>query len=75
LRSSSGLTTYDFISTGVDMCNKLQIWGREVFFMEEYMELGVPCLWIFNCKQRAITGEDMAWTEVGYNKALQQLQR
>jgi len=39
--------------------------------MEEYVELGIPCLWIFHCRQEVISEKYMTWTEVEYNTVLQ----
>ena len=46
---------------------------RGGFFKDEYVELGKPCLWIFDCRRGGSGGEDEEWSHDDYNKVFHQV--
>jgi len=50
--------------------NSVNMRCRGGFFEEEYVELGKPCLWVFDCRRGGSEGEDEVWSEDDYGKAL-----
>jgi hypothetical protein len=61
-------------SIGGNDANRLPIRCTGGFFVDEFVEIGEPCLWIFDYMRDATRGDDVPWT-VEYGKVLQQLQR
>jgi hypothetical protein len=55
--------------------DRLPIRYRGGFFEDELMEIGEPCLWIFDCRRGATEGDDVLWAALEYGKVLQQLRR
>ena len=45
---------------GGDILRRLPVRGMGGFFTDYHMELGEPCLWIFDCKRGDGEGEDKA---------------
>jgi hypothetical protein len=39
------------------------------------VEIGQPCLWVFDCRRGTIGGEDVCWTEVEYNNVMQHVKK
>jgi hypothetical protein len=48
---------------------------RGGFFENEFVEIGEPCLWIFEYRRGGTRGDDVPWAALEYGKVLQQLQR
>jgi hypothetical protein len=49
---------------------RLPIRCRGGFFEDEFVEIGKPCLWIFDCKWDATGGDDVSWVALEYGKVL-----
>lgn len=62
-------------TTGGDDANRIPIRCRGGFFEKECVELGEPCLWIFDCRRNAIASDEAVWSEEEYKTVLRQLQR
>jgi hypothetical protein len=46
-------------ATGGNDMGQLPIRCRGGFFEDEFVEIGEPCLWIFDCRQGATEGDDV----------------
>ena len=62
-------------STGGSSEGRLPIRCREGIFQGDGVEIGEPCLWVFDCKRGTIGGEDVCWTEVEYGNVMQQMKK
>ena len=60
---------------GGDVSRRLPVRGMGGFFSDHHMELGEPCLWIFDCRRGNGEGKDKAWEDVDYTNAMEWLQR
>ena len=54
---------------------RLPICCRRGIFQGDDMEIGQPCLWVFDCKRSIIGGEDVCWTEIEYGNVMQQVKK
>ena len=54
---------------------RLPIHYRGGVFQGDAVEIGQPCLWIFDCRQGTTREEDVCWTEVEYGNVMQQVKK
>jgi hypothetical protein len=54
---------------------RLPIRCRGGVFQGDAMEIGQPCLWMFDCKWDTTGGEDVCWTEVEYGNVMQHVKK
>ena len=54
---------------------RLPIRCREGIFQSNAMEIGQPCLWVFNCRRGTTGEEDLYWTEVKYGNVMQHVKK
>jgi hypothetical protein len=57
-------------NTGGNNAGRLPIRCTGGFFADEFVEIGEPSLWIFDCRQGASGGDDVPWIVVEYGKVL-----
>ena len=57
--------------TGGSGNGRLPICCRGGIFQGNGMEIGQPCLWMFDCRRGTTRGEDVCWTEVEYGNVMQ----
>jgi hypothetical protein len=61
--------------TGGNDEGRLLICCRGGVFQGNAVEIGQPCLWVFDCRQGTTGGEDVCWTEVEYGNVLQHVKK
>jgi hypothetical protein len=54
---------------------RLPIRCRERVFQGDDVEIGQPCLWVFDCRRDTTRGEDVCWTEVKYGNVMQYVKK
>ena len=62
-------------STGGSGEGRLPIRWRGGVFQGDDVEIGEPCLWVFDCRRDTTRGEDVCWTEVEYGNVMQQVKK
>ena len=58
-------------STGRSSEGRFPICCRGGVFQGDGVEIGEPCLWVFDCRQGSTGEEDVCWTEVEYGNVMQ----
>jgi hypothetical protein len=61
--------------TGGSNEGRLPIRCRGGVFQGDAVEIGQPCLWVFDCRQGTTGGEDVCWTKVEYGNVMQQVKK
>jgi hypothetical protein len=61
--------------TGGNNTDRLPIRCRGGFFEDEFVKIGEPYLWIFDCRRGGTRRDDVPWVALEYGKVFQQLQR
>jgi hypothetical protein len=54
---------------------RLPIRRRGGVFQGDAVEIGQPCLWVFDCRRGTMGGEDVCWTEVEYGNVMQYVKK
>jgi hypothetical protein len=54
---------------------RLPIRCRGGVFQGDAVEIGQPCLWVFDCRRDTTGGEDVCWTEVEYGNVMQHMKK
>jgi hypothetical protein len=54
---------------------RLPIHCRGGVFQGDAMEIGQPCLWVFDCMRGTTGGEDVCWTKVEYGNVMQYMKK
>jgi hypothetical protein len=61
--------------TGGNDEGRLPIRCRGGVFQGDAVEIGQPCLWVFDCRRGTTGGEDVCWTEVKYDNVMQYVKK
>jgi hypothetical protein len=61
--------------TGRNDEGRLPIRCRGGVFQGDAVEIGQPCLWVFDCRRGTTGGEDVCWTEVEYGNVMQHVKK
>ena len=61
--------------TGGSGDGRLPICYRRGIFQGDGVEIGQPCLWMFDCRWDTTGGEDVCWTEVEYGNVMQHVKK
>jgi hypothetical protein len=61
--------------TGGNDEGRLPIRCRGGVFQGDTVEIGQPCLWVFDCRRDTTGGEDVCWTEVEYGNVMQHVKK
>jgi hypothetical protein len=61
--------------TGRSNEGRLPICCRGGVFQGDAVEIGQPCLWMFDCRRGTTGGEDVCWTEVEYGNVMQHVKK
>jgi hypothetical protein len=61
--------------TGGNDEGRLPIRCRGGVFQGDAVEIGQPCLWVFDCRRGTMGGEDVCWMEVEYGNVMQHVKK
>jgi hypothetical protein len=61
--------------TGENDEGRLPILCMGGVFQGDAVEIGQPCLWVFDCRRGTTGGEDVCWTEVEYGNVMQHVKK
>jgi hypothetical protein len=61
--------------TGGNIEGRLPIRCRGGVFQGDAVEIGQPCLWVFDCRRGTTGGEDVCWIEVEYGNVMQHVKK